>query len=170
MYRYPGPYLVRHTKCRVPDTCGRTNLMADTRERLAEYAHEAWSGWMQYMFSKSIQQAGGRVTIPARLVERWTREMNTEYAALPEGEKASDRDEADKMLAIMEGRAVAEMLEFCCFNDIRDGCTGPGCPCGCHEPVADHRLEAYCPPGHGCPMTHPCHVPGCERSPAQHPR
>jgi hypothetical protein len=72
----------------------------DTREKLAEYAHEAWSGWMRYMFEKSFVTGEGLV-IPQEYVNRWTRQMNTPYADLPESEKASDRDEADRMLAIV---------------------------------------------------------------------
>jgi len=72
------------------------------REELAEYAHNAWAGWMKYLFEKSAQNADGTVTIPVWAVIRWRRQMNTQYKALPEGERESDRLEADKMLAILE--------------------------------------------------------------------
>jgi hypothetical protein len=92
--------------------CGLiTRSVPDERERLAAYAHEAWSGWMRYMFSKATQHENGIVTIPVGLAERWQRQMNTAYDDLPESEKASDRDEADKMLAIMAPSA--------------DGCPNP---------------------------------------------
>lgn len=82
----------------------------ETREKLATYAHEAWSGWMRWMF-----EHGGMSTIQAddngktvtfwtmkpEQYERWQRQMNTVYGALPESEKESDRAEADKMLAII---------------------------------------------------------------------
>lgn len=77
----------------------------DTREALAEYAHEAWSGWMKYLFSKCDQTGNTYATIPIWAVRRWQRQMNTPYVELPEEEKESDRAEADKMLAIM-GRAT----------------------------------------------------------------
>ena len=70
------------------------------REKLAEYAHEAWAGWMQYLFSKSKYNADGTLTIPKWAVQRWERQMATRYKDLPEEEKKSDRDEADKMLDI----------------------------------------------------------------------
>jgi len=76
----------------------------ETRELLAAYAHDAWSGWMKYMFSKSLVTILGFVVIPAPLVERWTRQMNTPYEELPESEKLSDRAEADKMLEIIKAR------------------------------------------------------------------
>ena len=69
----------------------------------------------------------------------------------------------------MATNEYAGTSEECCFNYPRDYCRGRGCPCDCHATVADHRLQAYCPPGHGCPMTHPCHVEGCTLLPAAHP-
>ena len=72
------------------------------REELAAYAHEAWSGWMRHMFRLS-QSSRGCIIIPPDLVERWTRQMSTKYADLPEGEKLSDLIEADRMLAIVAG-------------------------------------------------------------------
>jgi hypothetical protein len=71
------------------------------RESIAAQAHDSWAGWMKYLFSKSTTNADGTVTIPAWAVERWERQMNTGYAWLPEGEKKSDREEADKYLAIL---------------------------------------------------------------------
>jgi hypothetical protein len=81
------------------------------REALAAYAHEAWSGWMRYLFSKcdthTPRNAVGMLldvpvtTIPRWAVERWERQMNTPYADLPEEEKESDRAQADKILDIV---------------------------------------------------------------------
>jgi hypothetical protein len=71
-------------------------------EELAAYAHEAWSGWMEYLFSKCLKESDG-MKIPQSLVERWTRQMQTPYAELPENEKDSDRAEALKMQAIFIG-------------------------------------------------------------------
>lgn len=78
----------------------------EQREKLAEYAHEAWSDWMRYMFSKGkvIEgriDEGGAVLLPAWAVDRWQRQMNTPYADLSEKEKELDRAEADKILAII---------------------------------------------------------------------
>lgn len=79
---------------------------ATMREQLAEYAHDAWAGWMKHIFRKCDTRtayfSNGEVTcIPAWAVERWQRQMNTPYADLPESEKESDRQEADRMLAIV---------------------------------------------------------------------
>jgi len=61
-----------------------------------------WAGWMKYMFSKSIKNSDGTIIIPVWAVDRWTRQANTAYAELPEEEKASDREEADKIINIVE--------------------------------------------------------------------
>lgn len=71
------------------------------REKLSAYAHSSWASWMQYMFSKGLLQPDGSIVIPAEYVQRWTRQMNTLYHDLPESEKLSDRDEADKIMKIV---------------------------------------------------------------------
>ena len=81
--------------------------MTHRRKKLAEYAHKAWSGWMQYLFSKcspggQFDKETGEMVIPRWAVERWRRQMNTEYDDLPEKQKDSDRKEADEMLAIIQ--------------------------------------------------------------------
>lgn len=71
-------------------------------EALAEYAHEAWSGWMKYLFDQGEADKDGGVRLPRRSVDWWKRQMNTDYAKLSEEEKDSDRKEADRMIAIFE--------------------------------------------------------------------
>ena len=72
------------------------------REQLAHYAHEAWSGWMKYMFGKMTINEDGTGTIPKWAVDRWTFQMNRTYDELPEDMKRSDRQEADRMIAIIK--------------------------------------------------------------------
>ena len=85
----------------------------DLREKLAALAHEQWSGWMKYLFRQCREGiyfdesgvAEAAVVIPHAAVERWKRQMNTPYADLPLEEKLSDREEADRVLALLkEGR------------------------------------------------------------------
>jgi hypothetical protein len=73
-------------------------------EDLAELAHEQWSGWMEYLFEKGEFNPDGTFTIPKWAVDRWTRQMNTQYEDLPEEEKESDRVEARKMLNRVDWR------------------------------------------------------------------
>jgi len=75
----------------------------ETREILAAEAHDAWSGWMEYLFTKCIQNTDKSVTIPKSMVDRWKRQLDTPYAKLSEQEKDSDRKEADRYLKIING-------------------------------------------------------------------
>ena len=70
-------------------------------ERLSDYAHSTWSGWMKYMFSKSLRTTDGGILIPAYLVARWERQSQTSYSDLPEQEKASDRAEAYRIVEVI---------------------------------------------------------------------
>jgi len=70
-------------------------------ESVADLVHDVWCGWMNYMFSKSVVNADGSVTIPADLVERWKRQANTIYEHLPENEKQSDKTIAAKYVELL---------------------------------------------------------------------
>lgn len=72
------------------------------KEELAAYAHEAWGHWMKYLFSKTFLDHEGNAVIPKEFVDRWFRQMHTSYQELPESEKESDRNQADKILEILE--------------------------------------------------------------------
>ena len=76
----------------------------ELREKLAKLAHEQWSGWMIYLFSKCSCHArlDGIRIIPEWAVKRWARQSNTPYDELSEEEKDSDRTEADKFLSLLK--------------------------------------------------------------------
>lgn len=67
-------------------------------EELADLAHRQWARWMEYLFEKSTLNEDGTVTIPKWAVDRWKRQVNTEYKDLPEEEKESDRNEARRVI------------------------------------------------------------------------
>lgn len=71
---------------------------AITIENGAAIAHSQWSGWMKYLFTKCADNCDGTATIPKWAVDRWKRQMETEYADLPPEEKASDRKEAQRYI------------------------------------------------------------------------
>jgi len=71
------------------------------REKLSDYAHKTWCGWMEHLFSKCKPNDDGTVTIPADLVLRWKRQVVTKYVDLPEAEKSSDRKEAASILGLL---------------------------------------------------------------------
>lgn len=76
-------------------------MTEEVNEALAEYAHDAWAGWMRYLFRFGVQHDDGRFTIDAEKVARWRRQMETAYADLSEAEKVSDRKEAAEIIGIV---------------------------------------------------------------------
>ena len=81
------------------------------REQLSAIAHEQWSGWMEYLFSKCVNPVEpdtGTVVIPKWAVDRWTRQMKTPYSQLPEDEKESDRMEADRAIEVFKQNVKAD--------------------------------------------------------------
>lgn len=70
----------------------------DLIEVLADQEHDSWARWMVHLFATSVSNADGTVTIPAKSVQRWKRQLATPYHKLPEAEKESDRREVRKSL------------------------------------------------------------------------
>lgn len=72
-------------------------------EKLADYAHKAWTGWMQHVFINCCKENDdGSLVIPKWAVDRWTRQMKTPYEELSELEKESDREEAREILTTIK--------------------------------------------------------------------
>src|SRR5215217_2057384 len=77
-------------------------------EALAAVEHERWSHWQSYLHSRCIAGDDGSLTIPAKLVERWSTQLSTPYDELSEVEKESDRDQVRKTLEVLR----AFLLDF----------------------------------------------------------
>jgi len=71
------------------------------RETIADVQHEIWAHWMRYLFQVSIKNPDGSYTIPADKVTRWMRQLETPYDKLTNQEQTSDREQADKVLAVL---------------------------------------------------------------------
>lgn len=71
------------------------------RTALAAIQHAIWSHWMRYMFSCGTFNADGSWIMPAEKVERWQRQMNTDFDDLTEKEKISDFDQATKVMNVV---------------------------------------------------------------------
>ena len=76
----------------------------DFMEDLADQEHDSWSRWMEHLFSKSEENPDGTVTIPKDKVERWKRQMKTDYKKLSPSEKESDRKEVRKFIKIIKDK------------------------------------------------------------------
>lgn len=70
--------------------------------KLANYAHEAWSGWVQNLFDNSKHNPDGTVTIPKWAVSELQRQKKTFYADLPESEKKSYIAEAQIIIGLLK--------------------------------------------------------------------
>lgn len=74
----------------------------DAREIISDVQHDIWSHWMRWMFTVGTFNDDGTWTMPATKVVRWQGQMEAPYSYLTEGEKDSDREQTDKVLAALE--------------------------------------------------------------------
>jgi hypothetical protein len=70
-------------------------------EQLAAIEHQRWSHWQRYLHSQCVQQLDGSLLIPADLVARWQKQIDTQYADLDQEEKESDREQVRKYLPVI---------------------------------------------------------------------
>lgn len=75
----------------------------DLRERIASVQHEIWSHWMNYLFSVSVENKDGSVTISKDYTQRWKRQMLMSYRELSQEEQTSDMEQADKVIDLLNG-------------------------------------------------------------------
>lgn len=78
------------------------------KDKLADYAHDAWSEWMKYIFSECKLIGNGSYVIPKKLVERWKRQMNTGFYALSAKEQKSDYAQAARIMDIFRNAEEVE--------------------------------------------------------------
>lgn len=79
-----------------------TAILESLVENLAAVEHERWSHWQRYMHSKGVLQSDGSLLIPAELVQRWQKQIDTPYSELSETEKDSDREQVRKYLGLIK--------------------------------------------------------------------
>ena len=77
------------------------DLLSALIEPLAAAEHERWSHWQRYVHSKGVRQPDGSLLLPADLVARWERQIDTKYADLDDREKDSDREQVRKYLPLI---------------------------------------------------------------------
>jgi hypothetical protein len=71
-------------------------------EELAALEHQRWAHWQKYVHGKGLRQPDGSILLPADIVARWERQINTQYVDLTAEEKDSDRDQVRKYLPLLE--------------------------------------------------------------------
>jgi hypothetical protein len=70
-------------------------------EALASIEHERWRHWQRYLHGKCIRREDGALLIPADLVRRWEKQIETRYSELTDEEKGSDREQVRKYLPLI---------------------------------------------------------------------
>ena len=70
-------------------------------EQCARIEHARWSKWQSYLHSKCVKNDDGSLTIPAELVTRWQKQIDTPYEELTEKEKDSDREQVQAYLPLI---------------------------------------------------------------------
>lgn len=70
----------------------------DLVDALAAIEHARWAHWQNYVHDQCEQHADGSLRIPADLVKRWKRQIETPYSELTEDEKNSDRQQVLRYL------------------------------------------------------------------------
>lgn len=81
-------------------------LIGSITDELAAAEHERWAHWQRFVHDQASRQPDGSLRLPAELVERWERQIETPFADLTEKEKESDREQVRRYLPIIE-RALA---------------------------------------------------------------
>lgn len=74
-------------------------------DKLAAVEHQRWAHWQNYMHSKGTMIADGSLMLPADLVARWEKQIQTPFEKLSDDEKESDREQVQQYIP-----AVAEIL------------------------------------------------------------
>jgi hypothetical protein len=82
------------------------------REALAATQHAIWAHWTKYQFSVCVKNEDGSLTIPADKVERWTRQVNTDYSGLTDKEKESYRHQADKTVEVINTKMKVDCYKW----------------------------------------------------------
>jgi hypothetical protein len=70
-------------------------------EALASMEHERWCYWQRYLHGRCILHDDGALLLPADLVKRWEKQIETPYSELTDEEKESDREQVRKYLPVI---------------------------------------------------------------------
>ncbi|WP_042118375.1 hypothetical protein [Rhizobium etli] len=71
-------------------------------DELAAIEHERWAHWQRYVHDKGQKRSDGSLLIPAELVARWEKQIETPFALLSDEEKNSDREQVQKYLPLLK--------------------------------------------------------------------
>jgi hypothetical protein len=71
-------------------------------EELAAIEHERWAHWQQFMHEQGKRQPDGSLLLPAELIAKWDRLIETPYFSLTNNEQESDREQVRRYLPVVD--------------------------------------------------------------------
>ena len=77
------------------------NSLNELLDALAAIEHERWAHWQRHMHDQASKQSDGSLVIPANLVARWEKQIDTDFVSLSDEEKESDREQVRKYLPLI---------------------------------------------------------------------
>ncbi len=77
-------------------------------ERLASIEHERWSHWQRYLHDQGDRRDDGSLLLSGDLIERWEKQIATDYADLSDQEKESDREQVRRYLEVIKAALLKE--------------------------------------------------------------
>lgn len=83
-------------------------VMEGLLERLASIEHERWSHWQRYVHDQGERSSNGGLVLSKDLIERWERQIATDYADLSDQEKESDREQVRRYLEVIKAALLAK--------------------------------------------------------------
>ncbi|ESY82164.1 hypothetical protein NKJ16_08760 [Mesorhizobium sp. M0179] len=83
------------------DEASIDQLIGSITDELAAVEHERWSHWQRFVHEQASRLPDGSLLLPAELVERWERQIETSFEELTEKEKESDREQVRRYLPII---------------------------------------------------------------------
>jgi len=84
-------------------------------EELAALEHVRWAHWQRYLHDQCRKADDGALIIPARLVERWERQIACRYDEMTEVERESDRQQVQRYFPVIQ-QFFEEWLKRCGNN------------------------------------------------------
>jgi len=83
------------------------DVWAELKEQLADIEHQRWADWQKYMHSKILPtEHYDSMQIETEFIERWERQIKTDYKDLSEKEKDSDRKQVDRYLPLLKTHCI----------------------------------------------------------------
>ncbi len=85
-----------------------SKTLEDFIEKAADIEHARWSHWQSWVHQNCIKGTNGSLIITPKNVERWEKQINTQYKNLSEMEKEADRAEVRSYIPLIKELLVSQ--------------------------------------------------------------